>query len=25
LHNAKIELSDNHPGLRLLTSFDRVP
>ena len=25
LHNAKIELSDNHPGLRLLTLFDRVP
>jgi signal transduction histidine kinase len=22
LHNAKIELSDNHPGLRCLTSFD---
>jgi signal transduction histidine kinase len=25
LHNAKIELSDNHPGLRLLALFDRVP
>jgi signal transduction histidine kinase len=22
LHNAKIELGDNHPGLRFLTSFD---
>ena len=22
LHNAKIELSDNHPGLRCLISFD---
>jgi signal transduction histidine kinase len=22
LHNAKIELSDNHPGLRCVTSFD---
>jgi signal transduction histidine kinase len=25
LHNAKIELSDNHPGLRFLTSFDSLP
>jgi signal transduction histidine kinase len=25
LHNAKIELSDNHPGLRCLTSFDHLP
>jgi signal transduction histidine kinase len=25
LHNAKIELGDNHPGLRCLTSFDLVP
>ena len=25
LHNAKIELSDNHPGLRCLILFDHLP
>jgi signal transduction histidine kinase len=25
LHNAKIELSDNHPGLQCLTLFDHLP
>ncbi len=25
LHNAKIELGDNHPGLRCVTSFDYLP
>lgn len=25
LHNAKIELGDNHPGLRFVTSFDYLP
>jgi signal transduction histidine kinase len=24
LHNAKIDLSDNHPGLRCLISFDHL-
>jgi hypothetical protein len=24
LHNAKIELNDNQPGLRVQTTFDRV-
>lgn len=25
LHNARVELSDNHPGLRVQASFERVP
>ena len=25
LHNARIELLDNHPGLRFQTSFERLP
>jgi len=25
LHNAKVELGDNHPGLRCLTLFESLP